>query len=174
MNTNKTILLIVLACVLIAGGIYLYAYTKRDTISPTTTSTQTGANAKVAASTVADGSYTVQIHSITTTPEDTSLTFRNVEYFEGAEASSTAAEDVTCEKQPLAACVPTLTKDYYVRDADTPDFTVPLTARTQIALRDEANATTDMLRNLKRQFDPVFDIEVKDGVVTLLTEKSPL
>jgi len=174
MSTNRIILIVVGACIIIAAGIYAYAYEKERTLAPTLPISSSTPAAKVAASAVKDGEYTVQIHSILMTPEDTSITFHPVEYFDGPDATSTAEKDVECQKQPIAACAPTLTKGYYVRDADAADFAVPLTAGTQIALRDEPNGTIDMLRTLRRQFDPVFDLEVENGVAVLLTEKSPL
>jgi hypothetical protein len=129
---------------------------------------------KLPAADVEDGTYTVQIHSITTRGENTYLSFSHVTYFEGDEASSSAAHEVTCpDDQPLAACVPTLTKGYYVRESGAPSFTAPLTKSSTVSLKDAAHATVEQLRDINRQFDPVFDLVIKEGAVASLTERSP-
>lgn len=171
MSLRRTIVAIVLVCVVAAAGIYAYAYRTHHKGAPH----PLPVSHKVAPATIEDGSYVVRVHSIMTAGEDTSITFAHVTYFDGTEASSSAMKEVDCpDDRPIEACVPTLTKGYYVRESGAPTFTAPLTLDTRISLRDDPTASIDNLRTLDRQFEPVFDVEIKDGNVDSLSEKSPL
>jgi hypothetical protein len=171
MSLRRTIATVVLLCVVAALCIYAYAYhTHHVGVSAPIPSSH-----KIAPATIEDGSYVVRVHSIITTGEDTSITFAHVTYFNGTEASSSAMKEVDCpDDRPIEACVPTLTKGYYVRESGAPTFTAPLTLGTRISLRDDSEATVDDLRSLDRQFEPVFDVSIKDGNIYSLAEKSPL
>lgn len=172
MNTNKKLLWVALICVVAAAGIYSYAYWKVKTSVITHTSVP--AAGKLAAASVADGTYTVRIRSIMTTPEDTAITFSHVTYFEGAEASSSAAHDVPCKDRPLEACTPSLAYGYYVRASGAPDFTAPIPHQAAIVLKDNAHGSLRDLQNIQRDHDPVFDISIQDGNVVSVIERTPL
>lgn len=173
MMTSKKILLFTLVCVLIAASIYVFAYIKEQKVQQIRSNEETS-KGKVSVATIKDGTYTTQIHSIKTSPEDTTITFRHVTYFDGTAASSSATKEVPCKDQPLVACVPTLTRGYYVRKSEAPDFTAPVTAQTVITLKDQATASTKELRALERLFEPVFDVVILEGNIVSLSEKSPL
>lgn len=178
MKPNHILLGIAFICIVIASVLYFYAYSHDQyrTPLPTATSTQASSTAstKVAAASIADGTYSVHVHSIMSSSEDTTITFSRVTYFEGAEASSSASQDVKCPNKPIQACVPTLTRGFYARPSELPDFTAPVPEGTPIVLRDASHATIKALRNMTRDFEPVFDVVIKDGNVLYLTEKSPL
>lgn len=171
MSLRRKILIMVLVCVVAAAAIYATAYSRsRKALLSAPVSQQ-----KSAVASVADGVYTVRIHSILTAGEDTTLTFSPVAYFEGDEASTTAAHDIDCpDDRPLEACAPTLTKKYYVRESGDTDFTAPVTKGTIIKLGDASAESVEGLRTLSRQFDPVFDVVIKNGNILSLTEKSPI
>jgi FlaG/FlaF family flagellin (archaellin) len=170
MTTKRTVLLISLVCVGIAGSIYVFAcspWSKSDSSVPSP-------QAKVAASDTEDGTYIVRIRTITTTPEDTLITFTHVTYFEGDSASSSAAEEVSCsDAQPIEACVPTLTKGYYVRESGASTFMAPVTSGTEITLHDNSSASMEDIQKLNRQFDPVFEVVISNGNIESITELSP-
>lgn len=173
MRTSRIVTIVVLVCALCAAGIYAYAYAK--THRPLQQDPPSSPAPQASGTSVEDGTYAVQIHSILTAGDISSITFSHVTYFEGKEASTSAAHDATCPKgSPLEACVPTLTKGYYVRPSGAPEFTAALAPDSQIALRDAAHASFDMLKSLNRQFDPVFDVVITGGKIRSLTERSPL
>ncbi len=172
MSTNKTLILFILCCLLAAAGIYVAAYIERQNSEGAPPANMP--SAKVAASSAEDGTYVAQVHSITTSPEDTTVTFTPVEYFDGEEAAFAAEADLSCDDQPIAACAPTLTRGYYVRASGEADFTAPVTADTKIMLRGSDSADVSALKNIRRQFDPVFEVRIENGVIAMITEKSPL
>lgn len=173
MNTNRTLLLIILACIVIAAGIYGAAYLKRQHPSEEVPA-PSAPSAKVAAANAADGTYVAQVHAITVSPEDTTVTFTPVIYIDGDEATSTAEAELSCEDQPIAACAPTLTRGYYVRKSGEPDFTAPVVPDTRITLHDDADADILALKGIHRQFDPVFEVVITNGAIARIAEKSPL
>jgi hypothetical protein len=174
-RTRRLVIFTVLACVCAALSLYAYAYTHQQRIYSLILSAQSTPNPAAAPASVPDGSYTLQIHSILTAHDQTSLTLTHVNYFDGGTATSSAEHEAHCPKeQPLGACVPTLVKGYYVRPSGAQDFSAPLTPDSRIVLHDIIDATVDSLKNLHRQFDPVFDVTIDRGVISALIEKSPL
>jgi hypothetical protein len=173
MSARKAVAIVSLACLAIAAAIYAYAYLRSShtTTDPSSTSTPLS---KIPSADLDDGTYVARIHSITTHGEDAYITFEHVNYYEGVEASTTASRDIDCpDSRPIEACAPTLTKGFYVRESDTPNFTAPITAQTSISLRGEETASLATLSDLQRQFDPVFEVIIRNGAIASLIEKSP-
>jgi hypothetical protein len=177
MKSNQILIAIAFVCIIVAGVMYLFAYSRAPYAHLNTnlasSTASTSVSAKIAAAGIEDGTYTVHIHSILSTAEDTRITFSHVTYFEGAEASSSASHDVPCPNKPLEACVPTLTRNFYVRQSGTPDFTVPVPSQASIVLHDVPHGTVKSLRDIVREFQPVFEVVVINGNVVSITEKSP-
>ncbi len=178
MKISHILLVLSFVCVAVAGGMYVFAYTNAPYahINPEHVSNVSGNSptGKIAASPVSDGTYTVYIHSIMSTGEDTSITFNHITYFEGTVASSSARHDVTCPDHPLEACVPTLTRGFYVRESGALEFSAPLPSSSPVVLRDNPNATYKSLRTMVREFQPVFTVVIQDGNIVSITERSPL
>lgn len=169
MSINRIIFFVGVVCVLVAAGIYTYAYFGQKSAK----STALQAAHITGKSSIADGTYTVEIDSITSTPDFESITFTHVTYFEGAEAKASAQHDeTTCKDQPIEACVPSLSHGYYVRPTSSDfDFTALKGNDTHIVLTENKNATMDDLRNLKRDYRPVFEVSVKGNEIEKLVEK---
>jgi hypothetical protein len=155
MKSNQILIAIAFVCIIVAGVMYLFAYSRAPYAHLNTnlasSTASTSVSAKIAAAGIEDGTYTVHIHSILSTAEDTRITFSHVTYFEGAEASSSASHDVPCPNKPLEACVPTLTRNFH----------------------DVPHGTVKSLRDIVREFQPVFEVVVINGNVVSITEKSP-
>ncbi len=173
MKLSKILSVLALVCIVIALGMYIFAYKAASTsFIPEVLSPSHG---KLSTASVEDGTYMVRIRSLTTTSDETSVTFAHVTYFEGGTASSSARHEVKCpEDQPLEACVPTLIKGFYVRESGADTFTAPVTKSTIISLHDSRSASVTELRDISRQFDPVFEIVIHEGVLESITERSPL
>lgn len=177
MKPSHILLAIAFICVLVAGGMYVFAYSNAPYAHLGSVATQnastTASSAKVNVLPVPDGVYAVYIHSIMSTGEDTNITFSHVTYFEGTAASTSASHDVKCPDHPIEACAPTLTRGFYVRESGVPEFTAPLPTNAPILLRDNSHASAKSLRNMNREFQPVFDVEIRSGNIVSITEKSP-
>jgi hypothetical protein len=178
MKPNQILLGIAFICLVVAGTMYLFAYSRApythlNTQSATSTAS-TSTSTKLATASITDGAYTVYVHSIMSNSNETSITFTHVTYFEGTQASTTASRDVKCPNQPIQACVPTLTRGFYVRESGASDFSAPVPSNAVIVLRDVAHGTTKSLRNMVRDFQPVFDVVIQNGNVSSIVEKSSL
>ncbi len=110
-----------------------------------------------------DGTYTVRIDAVNQSVENTVIVMREVIYFEGAEARIAAVKEVDC-KGVIEECVPTLLKDYYVRETNNAPFEVPVPA-------DKAALATMVLDTIQQDPDTVFIVTFRNGNLLLAEQK---
>ncbi|CAN5727195.1 hypothetical protein BH11PAT2_BH11PAT2_06620 [soil metagenome] len=140
---TRTLIIAAVIVAVISGLMYSYLYVRDGRVDDTMTVAPVGATmGKVAASQAPDGTYTVTIRSVLSTPEDTVLTL-----------------------------TPVTVSGTTTQETGAPDFRAPVNANTKVTLVDNANATTKDLGSLARTTPPVFEVTIEGGNITMVTEK---
>ena len=112
---------------------------------------------KVAPSTVEDGEYYTFIEEINTNPEDTTITFKHVMFFEGEEATLAATDEGRLDE---------VRNGYYARASGAPNFIAPLSADASMTANDLHALTGDS------NYRPVFLVTIENGAIVGIEEVS--
>jgi hypothetical protein len=161
MNQNKKsikIIGIMVALLAIAAIVIALDYRSEDEVINENESAATTVESplgKVAAANIEDGEYYATIQEINENPEDTTITFKHVMYFEGEAASSTAAQEGKSGE---------VKNGVYVRESGAPSFTAPLSSDTNITAAQLRATITDPA------YKPAFKVIIKEGAVVKVEE----
>lgn len=149
--------LMVVLIVVVALALSLYYQSKGHLISENDLSPDStkAPMRKVPAANIEDGEYHAYLVSINASPEDNTLTFKPVTYFDGEEAIAAAKSDGRESE---------VRNGVYVHESGAPNFTVPVTLVTEevvTALRNKMNNIT---------YKPVFLVKIQNGAVISVEE----
>jgi hypothetical protein len=110
---------------------------------------------KVAAANIEDGEYYAYVEAVNSSPEDTTVTFKHVMYFEGEVASSTAANEGRSAE---------VRNGVYVRESGAPGFTAPLGMASNISADGIRMAINDP------SYRPAFRVTIQEGAIVKMEE----